>query len=426
MEYILNLLKLFDNDNQNDIKYNIYDICDICDIIINGNIDGKGLKIGDYILTLNHIIDKCNHIYVNSIKYYNICNIDVYDICVFGIHDDDKLINDFMLNLEYFIRDRCLKLIYNSNYQYKSFKIYNKTINLKYDKIDNINLKSYIYPPIPMGIFNITDISENELDILCASGISGNVLLSDDKYFGMIVSQNSDKSLEILPFEIIYDIIKSYYNNAKNFLYLPLTIDNNVNQERFGKILKNDYIIRINNKLLNENNIFIDRYDISIPYQTYILMYNNINNISNNTINIEIIRNKKNIRITDTISIQLHKYNFKKIFLNFKKNDYTENIFNCIFKELSEEFLIENNYKDICEIKYNNIYNKKKLIYLDNIDINNNISIPELDMKNTIYILNKISGHKINNLNDITKYMNNKQITFELLDPNNNIIKIKL
>ena len=78
IKYLTNILNIYDTNPI--IPNNIY----ICDIMITNNIiDGRGIIIGDYILTLSHIIDTTDIIYVNMIKYKNILNIDFYDICVF-------------------------------------------------------------------------------------------------------------------------------------------------------------------------------------------------------------------------------------------------------------------------------------------------------------------------------------------------------
>ena len=67
--------------------------------------------------------------------------------------------------------------------------------------------------------------------------------------------------------------------------------------------------------------------------------------------------------------------------------------------------------KNICDINIQKKFNES------NIDINNNI-----------YILSKISGKNVNNINDIIKFndYNYKYITIEIIDPKQNKIKIKI
>ena len=420
IDYILNLFSAHTISNKEKYFENY-----MCDISINDKIDGKGIIISDYILTLHHIVDNNMYIYINKVKYKLLLTIDFYDISIFikynmyniyDINNDNKLIEKFMMDYQDFIKYNCISLIEHTTFLEKNFNLYhniNNTIyDLEYKKINNINLKSYLYPSIPMYIFNFMNISDTEYKYLCGSGISGNVILHNNKSIGLIVSEHTNK-IEVMPFEIILDILKNYINNSNNFYYLHLLIKNNINQTKNKKILKNDTILKINGNILDNDNIFIKKYNIMIHYQTYILLY------ATKVIEIEFMKKKYN---TDIIELQLHKYNFNNLFLNYKETDVTINIFNMIFKELSEEFLINNSYKNICTINYDDIYNKKKLIYLDKI----NVSFRNLDTQNNIYILNKISGHNINKLSDINKYKNNKKITLEFINSNDNIIKIKL
>jgi hypothetical protein len=410
LEYIMSALHVDDQiDHQDDI---------VCDININGNIDGKGIKLNEYVLTLSHIIENNTYIYSNNIKYNLLINIDIYDICVLSCSLEPD-INDFINKLDDLIKNKCISLSNHNKFNHDKFNIYNINYELKFNQIDNINLKSYLFPSIPMGLFNIINISPSELESLCCSGLSGSVIQSNNKYFGLIISQNENNILEIMPFEIISDIIKSYIANGNNFSYLPLTIDRDIICFTYRHILKNDIIEYINKEKLIQNNIYIKKYNFKIPYQTYILLF-----CVDKYIDIEIVRNKKNIIIEETINIKLCKYNFNNIFLNYKETNLQIDIFNFTFKELSEEFLIKNTHKDTCEIKYDNIFNKKKIIYLEKINGINKYDI-YLDMKNDVYILHKISGHNINKLTDIKKYLSNKTITFELINPNNDLIKIK-
>lgn len=415
LEYIMSTLNFDDQvDHQNNNNY-------VCDIIINGNIDGKGIIIDKYVLTLSHIIENNAHVYINDIKYNLLLNIDIYDICILSnsMEPDIININDFINKFDEFIKNNCISLCEHSKFNHYDFRIYNTNYELKFNNIDNINLKSYLYPSIPMGLFNIMNISLSELQSLCCSGISGSVLESNNKYFGLIVSQNNDSMLEIISFEIISDVIKSYIANQNNFNYLPLTISMDINCFTYRHILKNDIIKYINKQKIIQDNIYIKKYNLKIPYQTYILLF-----CFDKFIDIDIIRHKKTVIIEEKINIKLCKYNFKNIFLNYKETNLHVDIFNFTFKELSEEFLIKNTEKNICKINYDNIFNKKKIIYLEKI---NNVEKYNyyLDMKNDVYILHKISGHNINKLSDIKKYLSNKKITFEFINPNNDIIKIK-
>jgi hypothetical protein len=142
-----------------------------------------------------------------------------------------------------------------------------------------------------------------------------------------------------------------------------------------------------------------------------------------------------------TINIDLLNYDFVNIKFNFKNSDNKVIIKDYVFKELSEEYLLINIHKNIPDINYDDIYKNKKMIYLEainntsnypldkintdkKVDLDRDIDIVDLD--NNIYILNKISGHKIYTLNNINKYKTNNQMIIELIDPFNRKIKIKI
>jgi hypothetical protein len=67
------------------------------------------------------------------------------------------------------------------------------------------------------------------------------------------------------------------------------------------------------------------------------------------------------------------------------------------------------------------------MLYLEAINSkSNDKSDNNIDLDNNIYILNKISGHKIYTLNNINKYKTSNQMIIELIDPFNRKIKIKI
>ena len=118
LEYILDTLNFDDqSDHQNYV----------CDIIINGNIDGKGIIIDKYVLTLNHIVENNTDIYINDIKYNLLLNIDIYDVCILSCSLEPD-INDFINRFDAFIKNTCISLCEislceNSKFNHYNFKI---------------------------------------------------------------------------------------------------------------------------------------------------------------------------------------------------------------------------------------------------------------------------------------------------------------
>jgi hypothetical protein len=340
--------------------------------------------------------------------------------------DEEIEINRFINIFRNYIQKNCLKIKDRDKYKNTNFKIMNEDILVCFDNIKDTYLKSFIYPPIPMCHFKFNDdINELEIDKLCSSGISGSILYNNDGCIGLLVSsKESTHVLEILPFELILDLIEKYNQNNFNFSYIPYIIEKNcvlncaLNPNI--NILKNDYVTSINNKKLNDNFIFVEKYNINMNYQTYVLLY------CSDYVTIKLTRLKKFKNKTNTINIKLNinllEYNFNLITLNFKENNNSVKLNDFEFKEMSEEYILKNINKNVIDIDYNDIYKKKKMIYLDNITN----KYKDINIERNIYILHKISGHKIFTLNDIKKYMSNVNLTIELLDPSNNIVKIKI
>jgi hypothetical protein len=409
MEYLINLLGINNHD---------FNQCNLLDG------DGNGIIIGDYILTLSHIIEDNKYIYHNNIRYDILLNIKFYDICVLCVLPTNKIIDrkkdisDFITVLNTYIDNNCIKIKNHTDHINKDFKIFGKNITLILEMLEDTYLTGFIYPPLPLYKLSFNNpYGDNNIDIneICESGISGSIIYNKDGCIGLVVSQKlSTNTIEIIPLEIILDICKKYIINEL-FNYIPLVINNNVIKHTYKNIYKNNFIERINNNILENNQILIENYNYYMNYQTYILLY------CNDKIDIELIHNGK-YRYKKIITLDLLPYDFKKITINYESNDEFIKFYNFEFKELSESFLLNNIDKNIPEIDYDDIYKNKKMLYISNIT---NIN-EKLNLEKNIYILNKISGHKIFNLNDIRKYLNNKQITLELIDPNKKSIKIKI
>jgi hypothetical protein len=160
-------------------------------------------------------------------------------------------------------------------------------------------------------------------------------------------------------------------------------------------------------------------------YDTYILM-NGLN-----FVDITLYRTVKKIIKEYKINVKTKYLNYRDISLNYKDTKLST-ICNLIeFSELSEEYLIDciSNGIKIPDINYNNIYNKKKLIIIKNINndiIKNAFLNKGLDISSNIYILNKISGKNIKNIDEVIQYNKYNRLTFEFIDDKDKKIKIKI
>jgi len=346
------------------------------------------------------------------------------------IIDRMKELSKFIILLEKYINSNCIKIINHINHINTNFKLFGKNITLAFDSnisvepnrtisqmLEDTYLTGFIYPPLPLYKLSFNNLCIDDIDInaICESGISGSIVYNKDGCIGLVVSQKlSTNTIEIMPLEIILDVCKKYITNEL-FNYIPLVINNNINMHTYKNIYKNDFIKTINNNVLENNQIFVEKYNYNMNYQTYILLY------CNDKIDIELIHNGKH-RYEKIITLNLLPYNFKKITINYEPNDEFIKFHDFEFKELSEKYILNNIDKNIPDIDYDNIYKNKKMLYVSNITN----TYDRINLEKNIYVLNKISCHKIFNLNDIRKYLNNKQITLELIDPNKKSIKIKI
>jgi hypothetical protein len=379
-----------------------------CEIYINDDIipNGFGLIINKYVLTLDHIITDKN-IYINKTKYNILYKIEEYDIIVLHkseyVGNIDEFLNEFIDNIEYMNISRMDK---HMNTQFKIFK---SNLILILNRIENTSLKSNILPEILLGKFNIipNKFINNTSNL---AGFSGSVCYKDNKIFGLLVSQNDD-DIEVMPIEIIYDLLKIHSKHGLR--YFPVNIYGNIINSSNNLFCKNDMINKINNIQIDEfGMIYYKKYNHYIPIQTFLLLYDN------NKIIINVIRNRPKVKKEIIINYKLEKFAENKIKINIKENNKQIIIKNLCFKELSEDYLIKiHNDKKIHKIDYENIYTNKKLLYLANDD--------SIDCS-SLLLLKKISGHKINNLNQINHFITQKKCVIELLNPNNEIIKLNI
>jgi hypothetical protein len=366
---------------------------------------GKGIKIDRYVLTLYHIT-KDRNMYINKnydITYKSIFKIEEYDIDI--LCDTNKSVDDLIEKLG---EIKYLKIadIITDNIT----KVYRSDLLLKFIEIKCTELTSTLFPPIPIIMFNIYNrrlLGEYELE-----GLSGSIVYDNDKIIGILTSNYND-NIEILPFEFIFDIIINNHKFGRR--YCSIVFDNNKIIYKIQNFNKNDRVININDvRIDEENNIYYQKYNLNIPVHTYLLLYDETHVI------FHIERLIKNIKKIFTINYKINVFK-NNLLINFRENNKFIDMKGIIIKELSEEYIKKSIDKKIGTID-DNIYTNKKLLYVDKIS---NISV-DIDYKNNIYILNKISGHKINNINQINKYISQNKCTLELICPDDSIIKINI
>jgi hypothetical protein len=162
-----------------------------------------------------------------------------------------------------------------------------------------------------------------------------------------------------------------------------------------------------------------------IPIETYLI----INGFKD--IKIQFYRNTRNGKRLHNTNIRLKVFSYKNITLNFRDTQKYKEINNIIFSELSEEYILELFHKNIkvSDDIYENLYSNTKTIFMKDINdklLRRKIEKNNIDLNCELYILNKISGRKINKLDDLEKYKEFKNITIELIDSKMNNIKIKI
>jgi len=416
---------------------NLNTSCDNVPIIVNNgqDINGYGITFGNYVLTLFHVIEDTHIIKINNIQYYSILNIDEYDIAILIKESNNNSINDFLIEFKEFIDNLVIKIDSIERYKDDIFN-FNKN-KLKFNEIRHIHPRTNLLPSIPMYVFNtlhdtLHDTLNNTLQNKDYGGYSGHSINYYNMYTCLIGFERIETGEIVgLPFQIIYQIVKSYLLNNMKFYHLPIIVnDNSCIIHGFRNIVKNDIIIKIND-IDVLNNILIDPIlNIEMSYDTYILL----NGFTNLNIKLYKIYNKLDYKSKkeNIINIRLKEFNYSNLFLNYKQLDIKNQKINFIeFEELSEQYLIDcmNNSIKVIDVNYNEIYCNNKLIYIKKIY---NMELLELFKKNgfnfesELYILNKVSGKKIKKIEDLNQYNQYKSLTIDFLDSNNNNIKIKI
>ena len=383
----------------------------------NTNIpNGYGLNINGIVLTAYHVVQNVNFIKIKNIDFIIDVIIDEYDIAV--LRESDKTINyDLFLS--------SLKKYVNDNNKISNIeKLHNiycniQDLKIKYEDIECDFIKTNIFPPIPIFVFS-SDTSDDY------SGYSGSSVLYKNNIYGLLISQDvQTNKIKVLPIEIIYYILNNYVKNLMVFHYIPINIKDNVITNNFRNLIKNDIIHKINDIIIENNMIYDNRIQNLIPIETYLI----INGFKD--IKIQFYRNTRNGKRLHNTNIRLKVFSYKNITLNFRDTQKYKEINNIIFSELSEEYILELFHKNIkvSDDIYENLYSNTKTIFMKDINdklLRRKIEKNNIDLNCELYILNKISGRKINKLDDLEKYKEFKNITIELIDSKMNNIKIKI
>jgi hypothetical protein len=401
---------------------NIYHTYDNVKIYIDGykKYNGYGLLLGDYVLTVYHVIENAGTIIINDEEYNILLFIDEYDIAVLSKKKSVQNIFSFLNIFKKFIDKNCIKIKDISKYVDEPF-ILERNLSFQFLEVIHMHPKTNIFPSIPIYSF------KKNINSFDYAGFSGHPIKYYNTNTCLLISERlSTQQILGIPYEIIYKLIDIYIQNKKQFCYLPLILDEkSIVINNFRNISKNDIITHLNNKELINNTIFDSDLEINLMYDTYILMN------GFNFVDITLYRTVKKIKKEYKINVKTKYLNYKDFSLNYKDTKLSTICSSIELSELSEEYLIEciSNGIKIPDIDYNNIYNKKKLIVLKHIHndmIKNEFLKKGLDISSNVYILNKISGKNIKHIEEVIQYSKFNRLTFELIDDKHRKIKIKI
>ncbi len=401
---------------------NIYTTYDNVKIYVNGlnEHNGYGLLLGDYVLTVYHVIENASNIMINNIEYNVLLFIDEYDIAILYNKSSNGNIFSFLDIFRKFINKKCIKIKDMIDYVNEPF-ILERNISFQFLEIIHTHPKTNLFPSIPIYSF------KKNINNFDYGGFSGHLIKYYNTNSCLLISERlSSNQILGIPFEIIYKLIDIYIKNKKQFCYLPLILDQNsfvINN--FRNILKNDMITHINNINLINNTIFDNEFKIDLMYDTYILMN------GFDFVDITLYRNIQKTKKEYKINVKTKYLTYKDLSLNYRDINLSTICNSIELSELSEEYLIDciSQGIKIPEINYDNIYNKKKIIVLKNIhnDIIKNAFLSKgLDINSHVYILNKISGKYIKHIEEVNMYNKYNRITFEFIDDKHKKIKIKI
>lgn len=441
MEWLLSHLKLSNNNLNCSCDININHINTTYLKITNDNlVNGYGIIFNNYVITLNHIIENIYHneYSINKKEYDILFKIDIYDIIILIKKNEDKNIklfleefNKFYDSTKIFTFEELLNL--DENYK---LKIANTDLYLNNKNVELVELKSKLYPKIPI-LFSIFDLERyKDIEI---KGLSGSIIHIDKKIIGLLTSINENQEFEIIPMVIIKLLIQSTIKNGFKFYSLPVNV---IQKEDLTLYISNsvstilqqkDLIIKIDDKNIEENkSIYDSQLNICIPIDTYIILNGKI------TLDIEYRKftKNKNTFITQVNNIRLQEVDFKQTMISYKDTEKNVELFGLKFKELSEDFLLKclNNNISIPDLDYSYKFSDKKIIILYGYSqyIKHNIieifKKNNIDINKNLYRLVRISKKEISTIDDVEYHnlLERKKITLQFLNINNSTNTITL
>lgn len=254
-----------------------------------------------YIISTYHVGGLCDECFIFNGKELILVkkkfDIPEIDISVFELSNDSDLKKIKVLDEFYF------PLINNMVsgtilfFWHNKPKVQRRSCEIEGYRIEY--LMNDIYPPIPL-----IKVNHNFVEL---QGLSGGLLLYEDKVYGMISGLSSDNKINVIPIFFILHFIKQYLEISNNECsIIPLKLgccEVELENETFnGLYIKNtfnlihslrkfDIIKKIDNLSLDINcDIFMEEIKCSIPFETYCM-------IKNDTIKFTIIRNDKEIEV---------------------------------------------------------------------------------------------------------------------------------
>jgi len=502
INFQINLLYTLDDNNFNSIYYNNSKI-DISNIINNkiliSNTFKKIINYDDQFTTeiLESINENFNNnkfnylgpIYFNNnnINFFNIIDISNYNFIKLDdnkIYNLNEIHNYIIENTTYFnsylyniVDTSNITTFYNLSSMIYYYKLYFDLSNNKLDGNCLYSNNNYFYINIFDFSNNIIElISYSKLDINQLNYFIGNINFSNINTFynTTFTKMINSKIINFINIDIIEYYEFNYYNNLQensnlyiNYILNPII--KNIKQTNYIYIDSSNSIINLTNKniikyyilppinfingsIISKNNnedIFINNSNNSyIKLNDYIFNINNINDISNITIdygNYElsllptnnlilinydlsgyIIKNNNQIIIyflnllnlpdnsyylINNVFIYIKSFNYKIIINDININYYNIGLFNSIS-------LLDNNYFNSnfpLFVTYQNIYVQENLlgeIYYDlsrNVLINN---IPFTNFSDNNYVINSLQNNFYNNITnyDISQISCNSSI----------------
>lgn len=370
----------------------------------------------------------------------------------------------FTINIDKFINKKKTNVDFDFDVNFIECEI----MNIKLEKYNSLNLPHMPY--INVKIKNDYD------DISELNGLSGSLVINDNKIIGMVSNAKVDNSqISLIPtfifkrfineieinktFQGVCTIVGKFsiceYKNENikyNGIYVEDCYDINYNNFDFikkeslmvGRNLKTgDIIYEINNKFLNDKGeIYDDNIKISINYQTYI----SLNYKCGDLIPLKILRERNvNDYREKILNVKARPISSLK-YIPVSFNNFTLNHKGFVFMEVSEDLIdkCRKNGIDICKSIFNQYClkpyrnEKKHIIVLIDIErdkINeycleqiDKIGLPFVNNNNNeeydLAVVRKFNKRKVNTLESL-KTLIKKEIEFTIYMGIRDKIKIK-